>query len=204
MPPLTPESQAIRARNVTASEVGALLGKHPYATPAGIYDRLSDPVAWELSRDAQSEAMYLGTYMEPYIARYAAQKLGLRLRANTRTREHPRHGLSATPDYLVLGHRMLVECKLSSIMYGWDDIYLTPHIEWQARAQLAVTNRDVCIIAALVGSRFYSVTVVRDMDKEWRMLSAVDDMFVALSLGLRPAEVETKVSRVKIGASRNG
>lgn len=201
MPPLTYESQIIRARNVTASEVGALLDKHPYASPTSIYDRLSDPWAWELNRDPQNEAMALGTYMEPYIARYASQKLGLRLRANSRTREHPKHRLSATPDYLVLGHRMLIECKLSSVMYGWSEETLMPHIEWQARAQLAVTDRDVCIIAALVGSRFYSIQVVRDEAKERGMLTAVDDMMEALSQGIRPPEMETKVSKVKVSAS---
>lgn len=200
MPPLTRESQIIRARNVTASEVGALMGKHPYTTPADIYDRLSNPEAWEANRDSQSEAMYLGTYFEPYIARYAAQKLGLRLRANTTTREHPKHALSATPDYLVLRHRMLVECKLSSVMYGWDEDTLAPHIEWQARAQLAVTNRNVCIVAALVGSRFYSIAITRDAAKEREMLSRVDAMMVSLGSGIRPAEVETKVSKMKVSA----
>ena len=201
MPPLTPESQIIRARNVTASEVGALLDKHPYASPRSIYDRLSDPVAWEMLRDPQSEAMYLGTFFESRIASYAAQKLGLRLRANRRTREHPHHRLCATSDYYVVGHRMLIECKLSSIMYGWSEDDLFPHIEWQARAQLAVTDRDVCIIAALVGSRFYSVQVVRDQFKERRMLNAVDEMMERLSQGNRPPEMETKVSKAKVGKS---
>jgi predicted phage-related endonuclease len=202
MPPLTQESNIIRARNVTASEVGALMGKHPYTTREDIFDRLSNPPLWESQRDPQSEAMALGTYMEPYIARYAATKLGLRLRANSRTREHPLHPLCATPDYLVLGHRMLVECKLSSVMYGWSEDTLAPHIEWQARAQLAVTDREVCIVAALVGSRFYSVQVVRDMEKERAMLREVDRIVnLVLSGGPRPEPMETKVSKVTIGAS---
>ena len=202
MPPLTEASNIIRARNVTASEVGALLDKHPYMTAGNIYDRLRDPVGWELQRDPQNEAMALGTFMEPHIARYAAQKLGLRLRANTYTREHPKHPLCATADYLVLGHSMLVECKLSSIMYGWSDEKLAPHIEWQARAQMAVWDRDAVIIAALVGSKFYSLSIVRDTYKERRMLTAVDNLVGAvLSGGPRPAEVETKVSKIIIGAS---
>lgn len=178
------------------------MDKHPYMTPAKIYDRLSAPVAYEAARDPQSEAMALGVYMEPYIARYAARKLGLRLRANTRTREHPRHPLCATADYLVLGHSMLVEVKLSSIMYGWSDETLAPHIEWQARAQMTVWDRDSCVIAALVGSRFYSIAVVRDAEKEKRLLVAVDRLMgLVVSGGPRPEEVETKVSKVTIGAS---
>ena len=85
-------------------------------------------------------------------------------------------------------------------MYGWDEDTLAPHIEWQARAQLAVTNRNVCIVAALVGSRFYSVVVSRDDDKEREMLLEVDRMMVSLGTGVRPAEVETKVSKMKVSA----
>lgn len=201
MPPLTEESQRIRNRNITASEVGALMGKHPYTSPADIYDRLRDPELWQSLRDPQSEAMALGVYFEPHIARYAARKLGLRLRANTRTIKHRTHQLCATPDYIVLGRRMLVEVKLSSIMYGWDEANLAEHIEWQARAQMACTDRDAVIIAALVGSRFYDIPVIRDADKERRMLDAVAEMYVlAMSHGERPAEkVSTKLTKVKVG-----
>lgn len=115
--------------------------------------------------------------MEPYVARYAAQKLGLRLRANTRTIEHDRVNLCATPDYLVLGKPMLLEVKVSGIMYGWSADDLHPHYEYQARAQLACTKRDVCFIAVLCGSTFYSIPVTRDLAKEERLLEAVDNFF---------------------------
>ena len=200
MPALTPESNRIRAINVTASEVGALLDKHPYMTAGDIFDRLTNPALWEMSRDPPIEAMALGVYFEPYIARYAAGRLGLKLRANTRTRVHRSHMLCATADYIVLNHSALVECKLSSIMYGWQDEQLAPHIEWQARAQMAVFDRDTCIVAALVGSRFYTIPVLRNEDSERRMLLAVDDMVKAVvNGGPRPTEVETKVSKVRIG-----
>jgi len=121
--------------------------------------------------------MALGTFFEARIARYTAVKLGLRLRANRDTLEHPEHSLCATPDYYVIGKRILVEVKLSSKLYVWTDETLQPYIEWQARAQMAVTNRDTVIISALVGSTHYLVTVVRDMEKERRMLKAVDDFW---------------------------
>jgi hypothetical protein len=63
---------------------------------------------------------------------------------------------------------------LSSKLYVWSDETLQPYIEWQARAQMAVTNREAVIIAALVGSTFHTVTVQRDDLKERAMLSAVD------------------------------
>lgn len=201
MPPLTVAGNRIRARNVTASEVGALLGSHPYMSRQDIYDRLRDPIGWEAHRDPQSESMYLGVFFERRIAQYAAQKLGLKLRSNSRTIEHREFPLCATPDFLVLNARMLVECKLSSIMYGWDEDSLQSHIEWQARAQMAVTDRDVCIVAALVGSRFYAVPVIRNDEKEARLRIAVEEMMRDVRDGNRPPDApktETRVSKVSV------
>ena len=188
MPALTPANDLVRSRNVSASECYALLGKHPYSSPQRIYDRLTAPM--NTKPDNQSEAMAIGSFMEPHVARYAAQKLGLRIRAASRTIEHPRVSLCATPDYYILGTRMLMEIKVSSILYGWSADDLHPHYEYQARAQMACTNRDVCIIAVLVGSTFYHIEVVRDSAKEDRLLEAVDTFMVNHVLpGVRP-EVE--------------
>ena len=168
MPALTEANDLVRARNVTASEVGALLDKHPYTDPTKIYDRLMSPIA---DLHVQSEAMGIGVFLEPYVAKYAAKRLGLKLRAATRTVEYKGFAnLCATPDYLVLNKPMLVEIKVSSIMYGWTEDTLHPHYEWQARAQMACTNRDTCFVCAMVGSTFFAVPVVRDLHKEARML----------------------------------
>lgn len=194
MPALTQSNDLIRARNVSASECYALLGHHPYTSKARIFDRLTSP-AIEVRTD-QSEAMALGSFMEPYVARYAARRLGLRLRAATRTIEHRRVNLCATPDYYVLCKPMLLEVKLSGITYGWSEDTLHPHYEYQARAQLACTGRDVCIVAALVGSTMYTIPVVRDMEKERVLLETVQAFFDEYIItGIRPAAEE--VSTVK-------
>jgi predicted phage-related endonuclease len=203
VPALTPDNDLVRARNVTASEVGALLDYHPYTNPTKIYDRLMTPAS-DLHR--QSDAMAIGVFMEPYVAKYAAKTLGLKLRAATRTIEYkPSHGnlptsLCATPDYYVLGKRMLVEIKVSSIMYGWSEDDLHPHYEWQARAQMACTNRDVCIVCALVGSTFYHIPIVRDLQKERRMLEAVDKFWYShVMAGVRPIhEEQTRLRSAKV------
>lgn len=165
------------------------MGKHPYTTPTSIYDRLSTPALGNPVE--QTEAMRLGVFFEPYIAKYAAQKLGLKLRANSRTIEHPKISLCATPDYYVLGHPLLVEVKLSSKLYVWTDETLQPYIEWQARAQMAVTNRLVVTIAALVGSQFHMVHVARDYEKEAQLLQAVDTFWHEnVMAGVRPVTLQ--------------
>jgi hypothetical protein len=202
MPALTPANDLLRAVNVTASEVGALLDPHPYTSPQRIYDRITGHP--EYVPPDHTESMALGVWFEDRIARYTAHKLGMRLRANTRTRVHPYVLLAATPDYIVLKSRFLVECKLSSIMYGWSEDKLAPHIEWQARAQLACTDREVCFIAALVGSQFYTIPVVREADAERRMLQAVNDFEAAhLIPRVRPAPPEIpQLRKVKVEPSR--
>jgi len=195
MPALTPLNDLVRSRNVSASEVYALLGHHPYTSPTKIWDRLMTPA---MDTHQQSEAMAIGVFMEPYVARYAAKKLGLRVRAATRTIEYPGPvNLCATPDYYVLGQRMLLEVKVSSILYGWNEDDLHPHYEYQARAQLACTNRDVCIVVALVGSTFYHIPVVRDLQKEKVMLEAVDRFWYDYVMpGIRP-EPEATQTRLR-------
>ena len=198
MPPLTAANDLIRSRNVSASECYALLGKHPYATPQGIYDRLSTPQ--DYGHPEQTESMAIGVFMEPYVARYAAKRLGLRLRANLRTIEHKAVNLCATPDYLVLRQPMLVEVKVSGITYGWSEDDLHPHYEYQARAQMACTGRDVCIIAALVGSKFYSIPVTRDSEKERRLLEAVEAFFMDHVIpGIRPGDTSRVPSALVTG-----
>jgi predicted phage-related endonuclease len=199
MPALTPLNDLVRARNVTASEVYALLGHHPYTSPTKIYDRLMTPA---MDTHQQSEAMAIGVFMEPYVARYAARKLGLRVRAATRSIEYPGPvNLCATPDYYVLGQRMLMEVKVSSIMYGWNEDDLHPHYEYQARAQLACSRRDVCIIVALVGSTFYHVEIVRDLQKERMMLDAVDKFWYShVMTGIRPEPEQPKPLRATVKA----
>lgn len=198
MPGLTLENDLIRSQYVAASEVGALIERHPYATPESIFDRLYDPTSYQ--RPEQSEAMTLGSYFEPYIARYAARKLGVRIRGNSRTLVARDLPLCATPDYFVLGQRMLIECKLSSKMYAWaDEEAMQPYIVWQARAQMLVTDRDVCIVAALVGSAFHLVPIVRDAEKEGRLSFAVRRFWNDHILtGIRPVETTSRITQLKI------
>lgn len=197
MPALTPQNDLVRSRNVTASEVYALLGYHPYSTPTKIFDRLSAP---GMDTHEKSEAMSIGSYLEPYVARYAASRIGVKVRACTKSMEHSKVNLSATPDYYIIGKPMLMEIKVSSIMYGWTEDTLHPHYEYQARAQLACTGREICIVCALVGSTFYQIPVVRDMEKERMMLDAVDKFWHEHILaGVRPIPVEqTRLSTAQV------
>lgn len=195
MPALTAANDLIRARNVSASEVYALMGKHPYSSPQKIYDRLSSPMPDLHSHS--SEAMSIGAYMEPYVARYAATQLGVRVRACIKTYEHKTVSLCATPDYYIMGKPMLLEVKVSSIMYGWTEHDLHPHYEYQARAQMACTGRSTVFVAALVGAKLYLIPVTRDLAKERDMLDAVTTFWNENVIpGIRPGEPSTSLTAI--------
>lgn len=181
MPPLTPSNELIRAVNVTASEVAALLapdastpGGHPYATPEGIYDRLTVGVPFKTS-----QAMRIGSHMEPAILRLAEAEFGFHARANSRTFEHRSVRLCATPDafaisplpWAMVPERALIEVKMSGRPELWKDV--PSYIEWQARSQLACTGRDVVYVIVLAAMRLIPFPIYRDSDKEAELTDAV-------------------------------
>jgi hypothetical protein len=179
MPPLTSVNAAIRSQNVTASEVAALMpGGHPYSTPESIYDRLMTPPGSEM--DKSSEAMRIGSYMESAILGFAQVEMGFQARANARTFVHPTVRLCATPDAFAVGRmpweiapeRAIVEVKMSGRVELWREV--PDYIDWQCRAQLACTGREVVYIVVLAAMRLLRFPVYREADKEAALTEAVD------------------------------
>lgn len=181
---LTAANAAIRSKNVTASEVGALLGPHPYTDPLRIWDRLVSPLPME---QPQSEAMANGSFLEIAILRLAEQRLGIKARANSRTYVHPSVRLCATPDAFVLGTPPgLVEIKLSGRPEMWRSV--PEHVEWQVRAQMACTGRSTAAVCVLVGVGLRTFLLERDPELEARMLAAVDRFWrLNVTAQVRPA-----------------
>jgi predicted phage-related endonuclease len=188
MPALTAENHLVRAVNVTASEVAALMGEHQYLTAGDVYDRLTGATGPVV----QNEAMQLGSYFEATILRYAEQRDGFRARLNARTFQHKRVRLAATPDaymieppaWVLLPERTLVEVKMSGRQWNGD---CPVHIVWQARAQMAVTGYDAVWVYALAGMRLSRYYIARDRDIEYQLLDTVDAFWRDhVNVGMRP------------------
>lgn len=193
---LTEANAAIRSHNVTASEVGALMGEHPYTTPERIWDRLVSPLPMA---DDPSEAMLTGSFMEAAILRLAESRLGIRARANSRTYVHKQVRLCATPDALVLGQPPgLVEVKMSGRPELWRSV--PPHVEWQVRAQMACTGRYTAAVCVLVGVGLRTFLLERDRMLEDALIEAVDyfwRMYVVPGrrpVPAAPAELELRIA----------
>jgi hypothetical protein len=176
VPPLTEANAIIRAQNVSASEVAALVAEHPYTDAGAIYDRL---VGGGGEARKTSESMSLGTFFEERILRFAEQRDGFRARLNSRTFVHPTVRLCATPDAFVVRprpglfvpERALVEIKMSGRGDQW--VEPLPYVEWQVRAQMACTGRDTVYVYVLAGMRLLAFQLYRDPEKEARMLDCV-------------------------------
>ena len=191
MPPLTPANALIRSQNVTASEVAALMPcGHPYITPADIYDRIA---LGEESKDSQ--AMRIGSALEDSVLRFAQSEIGFEAVPNDKTLVHPWARLAATPDAWLLSRwpsalqmeNALIEVKVSGRAELWQDI--PPHVDWQCRAQMAVTNRDVVYIVVLVAMRLLSFPVYRAPDQETELLDRVQRFWADhIEAGVRPSE----------------
>ena len=190
MPALTLANEIVRSRNVSASEVGALLpGGHPYTTPEGIYDRL---MGAESDR-RESEAMAIGSYMESSILRFAERRDGFRARLNARTIESGSVRLCATPDAFVVSpgpsmpttERALIEIKMSGRAELWREV--PSQVLWQARSQLHCTGRDVVYIYVLAAMRLLSFPIYRDAALEEQLTTAVQRFWTDhIVAGVRP------------------
>jgi len=167
MPAPSAQGHAIRATRVGASEVGALLGFHPYTAPADIWARLVGAP----KPKPETSAMSAGNALEPSVAAMWAAKTGGAIRRCALTYTHRTAALCATPDYYVPPAELL-EIKVSSDYDLWAQ--LPQYVYWQAQAQMACTGRGVCHVAALLGSTLRTHRVERDESAIAEMVRAVD------------------------------
>jgi predicted phage-related endonuclease len=171
MPELTEAQHEARRTRIGASEVGALLGHHPWTDPARIFARIMDGP----DPKKQTESMRAGHLLERAIGHAAASDLGLSVRACSRTYVHPTLPLAASPDFYcrdAAGIGGVLEVKLSRDWSDWLD-GPPPWYAWQVRAQLALTDRPYGILAALVGTSLQVHAIERDAGKEAELFEAV-------------------------------
>jgi hypothetical protein len=147
--------------------VAALLGQHPYLSARDVYERIVNGRRQEVTAQMRN-----GQLLEPAILRLLRTE-GLRTLACSRAYVHPTLPLSASPDAYAWPHRGygrgLVECKAT---YAWAEI--PAYVRWQALTQLLLTDRSVCWVAALTGSRLVTVPVEADWGAFRDILEAVE------------------------------
>lgn len=163
----------LKAEDVSSTEVSALFGISPYSTPFQLWHQKKAYMdSGEMYLLDDNERMFVGRNVEDAIARMAQEKLGIKARRlKTYMRHDKINGMGSSFDYEIIGHERgpgLLEIKnVDSLIYRreWSDDEAPPHIEAQVQAQMEVSNRDWCIICALVGGNTLKF-IERERDRE--------------------------------------
>lgn len=145
---LTPDQKTNREGSLGSSDAPVVAGLSPYKSPLMLYYELHG----ELPRYSDEETAYqrIGSKLEPVIAELAAEELMLKIRRSAPRRSTTHPFMTANLDYEIVSHPNgpgVFEVKNRAGQKPWES--LPEDIELQTRHQLAVTNREWGIVAAL-------------------------------------------------------
>jgi putative phage-type endonuclease len=153
-----------RRQVVTATDVAAISGVHPYKTPRLVYMEKKGLLA----ETEPNEFMQLGTELEPYIGAKFARETGLEIVKGDFT-VHAKHShFGCTPDYLTADGEAVVECKWAGINaaqnFGEPGTDAVPdQYVCQVMWQMICTGRKMGYLAALLGTgRFHIYEIPYD------------------------------------------
>lgn len=164
-PANTPEWLRLRKSGIGASEAAAACGLSRYATPLDVFNEKRG-----LTSKSETEAMRLGTLMEPVIATEFVCRTGLQLQPSPGLFRHPkRHWQLASPDGFISGRSETLGAEFKNTTSrnselgepGTDQV----PFEWicQAQQQMAVCDLPAVMFGVLVdGFDFRTYTVNRD------------------------------------------
>jgi len=140
---------------ITATDIAAILGLHPYRTPREVYlDKMG-----LLPEVPENEPMYWGTALESPIAQRFAFSRGVvpEKAGFTRHPDYPHFG--ATPDFLI-GKDALLEVKTAGINAGRNfgeagSDFVPDQYLCQVMWQMFVTGRKKGFLAVLIAGQDY-------------------------------------------------
>lgn len=143
---------------ITATDIAAISGVHPYKTPRLVYMEKKGLIA-----EPETNAyMQTGTDLEPYIGARFARERGLEIVKGDFT-VHPKHShFGCTPDYLTADGEAVVECKWAGINaaqnFGEPGTDSVPEqYVCQVMWQMICTGRKMGYLAALLGTGMFHI-----------------------------------------------
>ena len=153
-----------RRQVVTATDVAAIAGVHPYKTPRLVYMEKKGLLA----EVEPNEFMQTGTDLEPYIGARFARERGLEIVKGDFTLHAKHSHFGCTPDYLTADGEAVVECKWAGINaaqnFGEPGTDSVPEqYICQVMWQMICTGRKMGYLAALLGTgRFHIYEIPYD------------------------------------------
>lgn len=144
---------ARRTAGIGASDAAAVLGLSPWKSPVQLY---MEKVG-EIPEPEATERMEFGLMLEDVIADYYVQRNDIRVRRRNAILQHPDYPwMICNLDRVIVGQPGILEIKTTNAFNRdeWEDdvpiMYLV-----QVQHQLAVTGKEFCDVACLVGGNHY-------------------------------------------------
>ena len=159
---LTVEQERERMNWIGASEVPCLLKISPFGNEISVW-------CSKMGIDIRetTDAMDLGNFLEPGIARMYAAKSERTVMPWTSV-VHPKHPfMGCTPDLIAFGERRIAQIKLVGawMAHHWDDEDVPEYVQCQVQAEMEVCDVPVCDVVAVIGGTDYRVyTIERDRE----------------------------------------
>lgn len=179
----------MRKKDVTASDVAAVFGLHPWKTPLQLWaDKTGAGI-----EVADNAAMRRGRWLEDaVIAAFRdhhpecedVSKPGIYVRA-------PAYRLGATPDAIADGGRTVIQCKTvaAQAFKGWED-GPPVHYQMQALTEALLLNAECAVLAVLItsayGADYREYNIPRHPAAEAKILDGVPAFWKQIEAGQTP------------------
>lgn len=181
---LTEEQMEIRQHGIGASEIAAVCGISPWASPLDVWMRKATPNRPPLiDGNIDSMAIRIGNTLEEPLRAMYARETGLEEKhifKPTKTSAHTDYPfILATPDGLINDDNY--RCKFRGLEIknvggrmasAWEN-GVPDYVELQCRQNMAVLDLDRWDVAALIGGSDFQIhTIERDLELEQTMIEA--------------------------------
>lgn len=179
----------LRKQDVTASDVAAVFGLHPYRTPLQLWaDKTSighdTPDNAAMRRGRWLEDAVIAAFKDHHPECTDVVKPGIYVRA-------PVYRLGCTPDAICDGGRTVIQCKTvaAGVFKSWDD-GPPAHYQLQALTEALLLKADHAILAVLVtsayGAEYREYDIPRHPAAEAKILAGVPEFWKQISDGQTP------------------
>lgn len=163
--PSEAEKQAARREYLGGSDAAAVLGLSRWKTPLQLWAEKTGNIVPE--DRSQSLPIRLGNRLEQVVAELFEEETGLQVRRITESQTHPKYPfLRAQIDRRIVGADEILEIKTASGFKAkeWEDDQIPAEYILQCLHQLAVTGKQRCHLACLIGGNqdFVRKVVERD------------------------------------------
>ena len=163
---------AFRRQGIGGSDVSAILGLNPYRSAFDVY---ADKLGLVPPPD-ENEAMWLGTELEPIVAKRFSNETGLQVQRRNQMLQHPDHRfMLANIDRWVVGKKAGLEIKTTNLLNRTDftNGEIPPNYYCQALHYMAVTGADEWYVAiAVLGRGFHILNIPRNQPEIDALIAA--------------------------------